>query len=199
MEVISDEDDVPVGVIERQEGIDVGPDGKEAPIPRFLVDCVTGETEQVGSTTFLAGEVGAPVVLEVQDRVFDVYYDAEGNADVFNEIAASVNGNDYAGAHTFSRDGSSVTYGDYGIVQHPHLTNVIRSRNTISGQLLWTFEPEGPFDSIHYVGATVVVGQPSGIVGTGDVGVPDIVVVIDSRTGELLRTAPTDYRIIYAR
>ncbi len=64
-------------------------------------------------------EGGWRSLVTVGDRTFEEIGDAEGNADVVNEDGVSVNGDDDAGSHEFSPDGSSVVYGDYGTGPEP--------------------------------------------------------------------------------
>jgi outer membrane protein assembly factor BamB len=113
---------------------------------------------------------------------------------VTNESGISINGDDYAGYHTFSADGSRVVYGDMSGQPSPHVTNVLRSRDTTTGELLWSAELDRPVTVTHWYGDRIVALAPSG-------GVPgatyEAVIVLDALTGDVITTVPTSLDIAF--
>jgi hypothetical protein len=111
----------------------------------------------------------------------------------------SVNGDDDAGSHEFSPDGSSVVYGDYGLGASPHTSRVIRRRDTVTGDLLWSAEMDLPFNFLAHTGDRVLVGQPR----RDDEFEPwesmRSVVVFDAITGEEIADVPASGRWVLAR
>ena len=103
-----------------------------------------------------------------------------------NESGISINGDDYAGYHTFDADGSRVVYGD--MTDRIHVTTILRSRDTTTGELLWSAELDRPVSVTYWYGDRIVALAPAD-------GVPGVeyeaVIVLDAATGEVIETVPT--------
>jgi hypothetical protein len=165
----------------------------ETPVPNYAVDCESGIEQSIETVTWLR-EVGARHVEHVRDHPFTAISDAEGNADVTNESGVSINGDDYAGYHEFSADGSRVVYGDMRALGSPHVTNLLRSRDTTTGEVLWSAELDRPVSVTYWYGDRIVALAPSG-------GVPgttyEAVIVLDASTGDVITTVPTSLDIAF--
>jgi hypothetical protein len=171
--------------------------GSEQPVPNHAVDCATGESTPIDPITWVR-EGGSRGIVRVDDRVFTYEGDAEGNADVVNEAGVSINGDDYAGYHTYSPDGDLVVYGDFTDSVGPHATDRIRSRNTTTGELLWTLDVATPFGSLQHTGDRVVVSLPpatNGAITPWDATAR--IDLYDADTGEQLLSVPTVLEIVY--
>ena len=99
------------------------------PIPNEAVDCETGERQPIEPISWNV-EGGSRFVQRVGARTFNGEGDAEGNADIANESGISINGNDYAGYHTFDDDASRVAYLVMDAIATPHLSPLLRARAT---------------------------------------------------------------------
>lgn len=165
-------------------------------IPTFAVDCQTGESQAIASfMTYGIGETGYGFVDRVAGREFTGFGDAEGNADMVNEQGISLNGDDYAGYHTFSPDGSLVAYGDFTGSPSPHNTKVIKVRDTNSGALLWETELDIAFARLHLADNSLLVElfDPANDGPTPS----DSVVVLDLATGTEVASASVDFDLLY--
>jgi hypothetical protein len=175
------------GYVASVERANPAPDGSETPVPNFAIDCETGETQPIEPIRWTR-EGGSRFVERVGERTFTGIGDAEGNADVTNESGVSINGDDYAGYHVFSADGSRVVYGDMSAQPSPHVTNVLRSRDTTTGELLWSAELDQPIGLLHVYGDRVLALAPAdGVPGAAF----EAVIVLDVVTGEVIDTVPT--------
>ena len=161
---------------------------EEIAVPNYAVDCDTGSIEPIEPVSW-RWEVGTRRIERIGDRTFTHNYDAEGNGDVTNEAGISINGDDYAGYHEFSADGSRVVYGD--MTDRIHVTTILRSRDTTTGELLWSAELDQPVGLTYWYGDRVVALAPAD-------GVPGLayeaVIVLDAATGEVIETVPTTRR-----
>lgn len=179
-----------VASVERPDELPASWD-REVPVPNSAVDCASGERTPIDPITWMR-EGGSRGITRVADRTFTYEGDAEGNADVTNESGISINGDDYAGYHTYSPDGSRVVYADFTDAPGPHYTDRIRARDTTTGELLWTVEMPGMFASLHHSEDRVLVAYPP---PTADPMSPweatSWVDVHDAETGRLLLTVPT--------
>jgi hypothetical protein len=85
-------------------------------------------------------------------------------------------------------------YGDMSDSPSPHTTNVLRSRDTTTGELLWTTDLGRPVTATHWYGDRIVVLVPTG-------GVPgatyEAVIVLDALTGDVITTVPTSLDIAF--
>jgi hypothetical protein len=161
--------------------------GEEIAVPNYAVDCDTGAIEPIEPVSW-RWEVGTRRIERIGDSTFTSSHDAEGNGDVTNEAGISINGDDYAGQHTFSADGSRVVYGDMDALATPHVTNVLRSRDTTSGELLWSAELDRPVGLTYWYGDRIVALAPAdGVPG----GPYEAVIVLDALTGDVIETVPT--------
>jgi hypothetical protein len=165
----------------------------ERAVPNYAVDCETGEAQPIAPISWTR-EGGSRFVQRVGDRTFTGSADAEGNADVTNESGISINGDDYAGYHTFSADGSRVVYGDMSALASPHVTNVLRSRDTTTGELLWSAELDRPVTVTHWYGDRIVAQVPAGGVPGADY---EAVIVLDALTGDVITTVPTNLDLAF--
>ncbi|MEZ5375384.1 MAG: hypothetical protein R2733_02665 [Acidimicrobiales bacterium] len=163
--------------------------------PAFAVDCATGAEQPIEPLSFVGGEAETTSVIRVGDRSFTALGDAEGNADILNEDGVSINGDDYAGYHSFSADGSLVVYGEMssGI----HVSNEIVCRDTSSGEELWRTTLELPFGYLGFVGDQVIAEQPIEFAGTEWLGTA-AVVIIDARSGRAQTSFPTTLKVLHA-
>jgi hypothetical protein len=104
---------------------------------------------------------------------------------VTNESGISINGDDYAGYDTFSADGSRVAHGDMRALASPHVTNVLRSRDTTKGELLWSADLDQPVGMTHWYGDRLAVQ----VLATGEAGPGyQAVIVLDALTGDVINT-----------
>ncbi len=172
--------------------VNTGPStGAETPVPNFAVDCETGERRPIEPISWIR-EGGGRHVERIGDRTFTYVSDAEGNADVTNESGVSINGDDYAGYHEFNDDGSQVVYGD--MTAAIHVTNLLHSRDTTTGELLWTAELESPVAGLHWYDDRIIASAP----GDGVPGVAnEAVIVLDAVTGEVITTVPTTIDVAF--
>ena len=92
-----------------------------------------------------------------------------------NEAGISINGDDYAGYHDFNADGSRVVYGD--MTDLIHVTTMLRSRDTTTGELLWSTELDRPVGPTHWYGDRIVALAPADGVPGGD---HEAVIVLDA-------------------
>ncbi len=169
---------------------------QDVPVPNYAVDCATGERTAIDPISWTV-EGGSRGITRVADRTFTYEGDAEGNADVTNESGISINGDDYAGFHTYSPDGDRVVYADFTDAPGPHYTNRIRTRDTTTGELLWTADMPGMFTSLHHTDDRVLVAYPpptAEVTNPGDS--TSRVDVHDAETGRLLLTVPTVLNIV---
>ncbi len=165
-------------------------------VPTFAVDCETGDSQPIASfVTYGIGEVEVGFVERLAGREFNGVYDAEGNANIVNEHGISMNGDDYAGYHTFSPDGSMVAYGDFTDSPSPHQTNVIKVRDTNSGAMLWESELDTAFARLHFSRDSLLVElfDPANDGSTPS----DSVVVLDLSTGIEVASARVDFDLLY--
>ncbi len=171
----------------------------EIPVPNFAIDCDTLDSTPIEPISWLASDSQSRAVTTVNGRTFTAYGDAEGNARVVNEQAMSVNGDDYAGSHVYSADGSQVAYGDYGVSSNgsPLTTETMRSRDTTTGELLWSVEFDRPFAGMYFVGDVFVAELPPTEVAPEPYMATEYLAVYDAPTGEFLRRVDTELRIIY--
>lgn len=154
-------------VTERVDGTHVAavesdfPDGwdgvGEYALPMEAVDCRTGERRPIESVTIYGQDGEFRYIDRRAGRVFTGYGDAEGNADVENEQGLSINGEDYAGYHTFSADASVVMYGDM-TSSGPHLSPVVVARDTTTGAQLWRTEFDIAFRHLWFIGDRPAIG-----------------------------------------
>ena len=142
-----------VATVERDN--ETTPTSLEYPIPNYAVDCSTGVSTAIDPVSFRF-EDGGRMLESVADRSFTVHFDAEGNGDIVNADGISINGDDYAGFHTFTPDGTRVVYGDYGGGVSPHVTRDIAVRNTVDGSLLWRTELPRSFAGLAFTDQRVV-------------------------------------------
>lgn len=156
----------------------------EYAIPMDAVDCRTGERQAIEPVTIYGGDGEVRYVDRQADRVFTGYGDAEGNADVDNERGISINGDDYAGYHTFNADASVVMYGDM-TVSGPHLSPVVVARDTNTGEQLWRAEFDIPFRTLWFIGERPAIGfvddEPARIEFRDGI---DRLVLLDPATGD---------------
>ena len=70
----------------------------------------------------------------------------------------------------------------------PHVTNVLKSRDTTTGELLWSAELDRPVGLTHWYGDRIVALAPAdGVPG----GASEAVIVLDALTGDVITTEPT--------
>ncbi len=124
------------------------------------LNCETRERQPIEPFRRFDGETETRSTERIGNRTFDVLGDAEGNADVFNESGMSINGEDYAGFHEFTADASIVTYGDYTQSASPHVTQVITTRDTTTGELLWSLDLGSLFWTINHGDDRLFVTYP---------------------------------------
>lgn len=183
------------GYVASTNRMDLAPpaDGSEVAVPNEAVDCQTGEATPIDPVSW-RGEGSYRIIEEVSDRTFTFLGDAEGNADAVNEDGIVINGDDYAGLHTFSPDASEVVYGVYGDAG-PHLSTDIRVRDTTGGELRWSAELDRPFGVLHHVGQRVVADQPPLAQSIEPWMSTEYLVVHDASTGDRIADVPTALRI----
>ncbi|MCP3988315.1 MAG: hypothetical protein GY724_04515 [Actinomycetia bacterium] len=168
-------------------------------VPIDAIDCQTGDRQPIEPVTSYGTETETRVVIRVAGREFVSLGDAEGNADVVNERGISINGDDYAGFHTFNTDASQVVYGDMGQSASPHYSQVVTSRNTETGGLLWSAELPMPFIFLAHLDDHVIAGLPEDLDSliNGDSTVAEII-LLTADTGELLgQTEAGIQRLLY--
>ncbi len=166
------------------------------PVPAFAVDCQTGDSQAIDPfMTYGIGETGYGFVKRVAGREFTGLGDNEGNADMVNEQDISLNGDDYAGYHTFSPDGSMVAYGDFTNSGSPHYTTTVRTRDTNSGELLWEKRLDMAFSGLHFFDDHLLVE----LIDPAEAGLmpSDSVVVLDRSTGAEVVSASLDFELLY--
>jgi hypothetical protein len=183
-----------VATVERDN--EATPSPTEYPIPNYAVDCATGASTAIDPVSFHF-EGGARTVKSVAGRTFTVHYDAEGNGDIVNTNGISVNGDDYAGFHTFSPDGTRVVYGDYGGGVSPHITRNIAVRDTVDGSLLWRTELPRSFAALGFTDQTVVAGLPSRDAQYEPWSNTELLAVFDASDGTPLASLPTSIDILH--
>ena|GEM_PF-4286442 len=166
------------------------------PVPNFAVDCESGNTQPIEPRTYLR-EGGGGSTLQIEGRSFARNFDAEGNADVLNDAGISINGDDYAGFHTFSPDASQVVYGDYGVSFSPHITTTIRVRDTTTGDLLWSFVLPLAFESLSFTDDHVAVGLPPEDTQFEPRRRTESIVILDAATGLQSASIPTTIDIVH--
>lgn len=164
------------------------------PIPSFAIDCTTGDDQPIAPVAW-SREAGGQSTLLVESRTFTVTSDAEGNADVVNEAGVSVNGQDYAGYHAFSADGSTVVYGDMSSAGSPHVSTRLRARDTTEGATLWSADLADLFNRIWVWGDRVAVGHLSSVESV-DLSTVSVT-VLDLASGALLAQVPVDQAVVY--
>jgi hypothetical protein len=170
---------------------------EESPRERARFDCATEAEIPLKPVTWRR-EAGWRSLLTVGDRTFQEVGDAEGNADITNENGVSVNGDDYAGSHDVSPDGSRVVYGDYGTGAGPHTTRVIRVRDTVTGEVLWSAEVDRTFNFLAHTGDRVLVGQPRQEHESEPWESTESIVVLQATSGEKMADVPTPAVFLYA-
>ena len=168
----------------------------EWPVPNFAIECETGEETAIDPIAF-GREGGGRSVETIAGRTFTQNWDAEGNGDVLNEQGISVNGDDYAGFHTFSPDAGVVVYGDYGVSISPHTTVIIRTRETVDGSELWSADLGRSFGQVVVTDERVVIGLPPAADEYEPWLTTESLAVFDLRTGERLATIPTDVLLLH--
>ena len=183
-----------VATVERDH--EATPMPTEYPIPNYAVDCATGISTAIDPVSF-GFEGGARTVRSVAGRTFTVHFDAEGNGDVMNAEGISVNGDDYAGFHTFSPDGTRLLYGNYGGGVSPHVTRNIAVRNTADGSLLWRAELPRPFGDLQMTDERVVAALPSRDAEFEPWINTELLAVFDASDGTLLASVPTSIDILH--
>jgi hypothetical protein len=174
-----------VASVERRD--EIAGIAEEIAVPNYAVDCDTGSIEPIEPVSW-RWEVGTRRIERIGDSTFTSTYDAEGNGDVTNEAGISINGDDYAGYHTFNADGSRVVYGDMTAQPGPHVTNVLRSRDTTTGELLWSAELDRPVGLTYWYGDRIIALAPADGVPGATV---ESVIVLDAVTGEVIETVST--------
>lgn len=164
--------------------------------PMFAIDCVTGVEQSIAPQIVREGEAEWFEQVIVGARMFDVHFDAEGNADVLNESGTSINGDDYAGYHVFSQDGSQVIYGD--MRNFIHVSTTIISRDTTTAEELWRAETEVPFYYLGFSGENVIASTPAEFDPSFESGTASVV-VIDRGSGDVLDEIETTLDLIVTR
>jgi hypothetical protein len=168
----------------------------EWPRPNDAVDCTTGERTPIDPITWIR-EGGARSTLRVAARQFDADYDVEGNGTIRNEDGIAIDGDDYAGGHTFSPDAARVVYGIYGGAMGPHYTTEIRSRDTTTGAELWTAQVETPFGRLIHTGPSVVVELPTPDALFSPWEAALALEILDADDGTIQNRIPTSLRVIH--
>ncbi len=168
-------------------------------VPIEAVDCQTGERQPIEPVTSYGNETETRIVIRVGGREFIGHGDVEGNADMVNERGISINGDDYAGYHTFNTDASQVVYGDMGQGAGPHYSQIVTARNTATGDLRWSAELPTPFVFLAHLDDHVIAGIPEdmeSLIG-GDSTIAEVV-LLAADTGELLgQTEAGIHRLLY--
>jgi len=183
-----------VATVERDD--EATPTPTEYPIPNYAVDCATGASTAIDPVSFHF-EGGARTVESVAGRTFTRHFDAEGNGDIVNTDGISINGDDDAGFHTFSPDGTRVVYGDYGGGVSPHVTRNIAVRNTVDGSLLWRTELPRSFAALEITDRTVVAALPSRDAEYEPWMNTELLAVFDASDGTPLAPLPTSIDILH--
>ncbi len=160
------------------------------PIPNYAVDCSTGAAQPIEPRSF-GREGGSLSTSLIGGRTFTFSGDAEGNADVLNDDGVSINGDDYAGSHTFSPGAETVLYGDFGTSISPHVTKTIRLRDTSTGDLTWTVELPRVFATLNLTEDRAIVGLPSLAAQHEPWSSMEVLQVRDAATGERIVDIPT--------
>jgi hypothetical protein len=168
----------------------------EYPIPNYAVECATGASTAIRPVSFRF-EGGGRTLESVADRSYTAYFDAEGNGDLVNADGISINGDDYAGFHTFSPDGTRVVYGDFGGGVSPHVTRNIAVRNTVDGSLLWRVELSRSFAGLGATDQTVVAALPSRAAEYEPWMNTELLSVFDASDGTPLASLPTSIDILH--
>ncbi len=167
-------------------------------IPLFAVDCQTGESQPIASVQTLGlGETETGFIERVAGREFTGFGDAEGNAHMINEQGTSLDGEDYAGYHTFNHDGSLVAYGDMKAMAGPHYSNVVKVRDTASGELLWEVELPQAFMNLQFFDNRLLIElfELGGSAGGFEHG--EYVVAYDAFSGIEQAVAELDFALLY--
>ena len=183
-----------VATVERDN--ETTPISPEYPIPNYAVDCATGASTAIDPVSFRF-EGGGRMLESVADRSFTVHFDAEGNGDIVNADGISINGDDYAGFHTFSPDGTRVAYGDYRGGVSPHVTTTIAVRNTVDGSLLWRTELPRSFADLVITDQKVVASLPSRDAEYEPWMNTELLAVFDASDGTLLTSLPASIDILH--
>lgn len=183
-----------VATVERDD--EATPSPTQYPIPNYAVDCSTGASAAIDPVSFHF-EGGARTIESVAGRTFTVHFDAEGNGDVVNADGISINGDDYAGFHTFSPDGARVVYGDYGVGASPHITRNIAVRDTVDGSLLWRTELPRSVAALEITDQTVVAALPSRDAQYEPWSNTELLAVFDASDGTPLASLPTSIDILH--
>ena len=168
----------------------------EYQIPNYAVDCATGASTAIDPVSF-GFEGGARTLQSVAGRTFTVHFDAEGNGDIVNAEGISINGDDYAGFHTFSPDGTRVVYGNYGGGASPHVTRNIAVRNTADGSLLWRTELPRSFGDLEMTDQRVVAALASRDAEYEPWMNTELLAVFDASDGTPLVRLPTSIDILH--
>ena len=183
-----------VATVERDN--ETTPISPEYPIPNYAVDCATGASTAIDPVSFRF-EGGGRMLESVADRSFTVHFDAEGNGDILNADGISINGDDYAGFHTFSPDGTRVVYGDHGGGVSPHVTKNIAVRNTVDGSLLWRTELPRSFAALEITDQRVVATLASRDAEFEPWMNTELLAVFDASDGTPLASLPTSIDILH--
>jgi hypothetical protein len=183
-----------VATVERDH--EATPMPTEYPIPNYAVDCATGASTAIDPVSF-GFEGGARTLLSVDGRTFTVHFDAEGNGDIVNADGVSVNGDDYAGFHNFSPDGTRLVYGNYGGGVSPHVTRNIAVRNTADGSLLWRAELPRSFGDLQMTEQRVIASVPSRDAEFEPWMNTELLAVFDAADGTPLASVPTSIDILH--
>ncbi len=167
-------------------------------VPLDAVDCATGDRQPIEPVLVYGGEAEARFTERLAGRVFTGTSDAEGNAHIVNEQDVSINGDDYAGYHTFSGDGSLVIYGDMQSGAGPHLSTVVVGRDTTSGQKLWDRRFDLAFRSLWFIDQRAVISFIDDEAELFDFGNRiDRAVVLDGVTGTQLDEVSVGFDLLY--
>lgn len=183
-----------VATVERDDEATRTPD--EFWIPNYAVDCATGTSIAIDPVS-VRFEGGGRTLTSVAGRTFTVHYDAEGNGDIENAEGISINGDDYAGSHVFSPDGTRVVYGEYGGGAGPHVTWNIAVRNTGDGSLLWRTELPRSLGNLEVTDQRVVVALPSREAEYDPWMNTELLAVFDASDGTSLVQLPTSIDFLY--
>lgn len=209
--VVCQTDGVIDHVTERVDGtyvmaVEYPPENPEEPVGEgedvYLfdaVDCATGERQPIEPITFYGGDGEYRFVERVAGREFTGYGDAEGNADIVNERGVSINGDDYAGYHTFNDDASVVVYGDMAAGAGPHFSAKIIVRDTETGEELSAASLDAVFQRLFFVDDRLLVTFSEDIDAIlNGASITDSAVVIDPRSGTTLDEVDVGFDLIYA-
>ncbi|MGH1492341.1 MAG: hypothetical protein ACRBK7_23625 [Acidimicrobiales bacterium] len=171
----------------------------EYAVPLDAVDCASGSRQPIEPVLVYSGEGEIRFTVRRTGRTFTGFGDAEGNADIENEQGISINGEDYAGYHTFNRDASIVAYGDMSI-NGPHYSPIVVGRDTVSGEQLWRSEFEIDFSELYFVGDRVLVGFIDDFdrrMGAGGTRNLDRVVMLDAGTGTQVDEVDVGFGLLF--